>query len=69
MFSLCENMKWAHLPEPGGIYAQSPELLEGFMLIFAERNEYEAEERKRQERETGKSTRGAQRSRASRPRR
>jgi hypothetical protein len=28
-------MKWAHLPEPGGIYAQNPELLDHFAIIFA----------------------------------
>jgi len=63
-------MKWAHLPVAGGLYDQSPELLEAFQLIFAERGEAEAEERKKQERETGKNqARSAQRSRASRPRR
>jgi hypothetical protein len=48
MFALCESMKWNHLPEPGGLYAQDPELLEGFMYIFGARAEHqEAEEKKR----------------------
>lgn len=29
-------MKWAHLPEPGGLYAQDPELLIHFQIIFGE---------------------------------
>jgi len=37
-------MKWAHLPEPGGLYAQDPTLLERFRVIFAERNRHEANE-------------------------
>lgn len=42
MFSLCEAMKWSHLPLAGGIYAQDPQLLEWFRIIFSERSEYEA---------------------------
>lgn len=70
MFSLCESMKWAHLPESGGLYAQSPELLIGFQFIFAERAEHEAEEQKKRERETkAKQSRTGMRRGASRPRR
>jgi hypothetical protein len=70
MFSICENMKLAHLPEPGGLYDQSPELLDGFKAIFAERAEAEAEERAKSEAESKrKSANQGQRSRASRPRR
>lgn len=56
---MCEAMKWAHLPEAGGLYDQHPDLLDGFALIFGKRAEYEDEqERKRQaeeRRKTGKS--------------
>lgn len=55
MFTLCEQMKWNHLPEEGGLYAQDPDLLDGFMVIFHARGEYEEEERKR---DKAKSQRG-----------
>lgn len=29
-------MKWAHLPEPGGLYDQNPDLLDHFQIIFSE---------------------------------
>jgi hypothetical protein len=51
MFSLCENMKWAHLPLAGGLYDQSPELLDKFMYIFQQRAVIEAEEARKRERE------------------
>lgn len=44
MFQLCEAMKWNHLPVQGGLYDQSPELLDGFMVIFRERGIYDEEE-------------------------
>jgi hypothetical protein len=46
MFSLCESMKWSHLPEPGGIYAQDPELIRLWRTIFYERGEFQREEEK-----------------------
>ena len=49
MFGLCESMKWNHLPEAGGIYAQNPELLDGFRTIFSIRAKYEAEKEKKDE--------------------
>lgn len=62
MFVLCENMKWNHLPNAGGLYDQHPELLEKFLFIFQSRQEYQAEEEKRQEderkRNSAKSSRG-----------
>lgn len=52
MFTLCEMMKWNHLPVEGGLYAQDPDLLEGFQYIFAKRAEYQEEEDKRRENAT-----------------
>jgi hypothetical protein len=49
MFSLCENMKWSHLPLPGGIYAQHPKLIEQFRVIFSVRAEHEEKKRKADE--------------------
>lgn len=47
---MCESMKWAHLPNAGGLYDQDPELLHAFQVVFSERAEYqEAQEKKRQE--------------------
>lgn len=47
-------MKWSHLPEPGGIYAQHPVLMERFYYILAERGAYEAQESAKRSRPTGK---------------
>lgn len=41
LFHLCDAMRWNHLPVAGGLYDQSPELLEDFFYIFMERNAYE----------------------------
>lgn len=51
LFHLCDNMRWNHLPEPGGLYAQHPDLLDQFSYIFAERSKYEAEQQKKREKE------------------
>lgn len=37
-------MKWSHLPLPGGLYAQHPQLLVEFGIIFEEKNSYEAQQ-------------------------
>lgn len=58
MFQLCEAMKWAHLPNAGGIYDQHPDLLDGFQIIFYERSKHEAEEEQKRNRS---SNRGASR--------
>jgi hypothetical protein len=50
MFALCEQMKWAHLPNAGGLYEQDPDLLDGFEIIFQERSDYERAEREREDR-------------------
>lgn len=66
MFSLCEAMKWNHLPVAGGLYDQDPQLVDGFMIIFSARAEYEAEQERKREREMGKNKnmrRGASRTR------
>lgn len=49
MFVLCENMKWAHLPVAGGIYDQSPELIDKFMILFQTRNKKEAADHRKRE--------------------
>jgi len=51
-------MKWAHLPNAGGLYDQHPELLEQFYWIFQRRAEKEEIKRKEEER---KNRRGASR--------
>jgi hypothetical protein len=61
-------MNWAHLPVGGGLYDQSPELLDAFRTIFSIQAEHDAEERKRDEEER-KRTMGNAKSRGrSRPR-
>ena len=59
MFTLCELMKWNHLPEPGGIYAQDSELLEGFLYIFSERAKYQEEEDRRRDSEAKRKSGGS----------
>jgi hypothetical protein len=62
MFSLCEGMKWSHLPVAGGIYDQRPELMDKFQIIFQMRAEIEAkrqEEDERRNKHAGKSSRVA----------
>lgn len=65
MFSLCRNMKWAHLPVAGGLYDQDPDLLDKFDFMFRAIAEEEArvqaiEERKRKD-EAAKNQRAASR--------
>jgi hypothetical protein len=43
-------MKWNHLPEPGGLYQQHPELLDKFMYIFNARAEEQERKHKEEER-------------------
>jgi len=52
MFSLCESMKWAHLPVAGGLYDQDPDLLSKFQYMFQQRAKHESEERQKQKRES-----------------
>lgn len=51
MFQICEAMKWSHLPLPGGLYAQDPDLLDGFLIIFSERVKHDAAEQKKRDAE------------------
>jgi hypothetical protein len=69
MFSMCENMKWSHLPVAGGLYDQDPDLLEGFQIIFHERAEWEAEQEAKRKADEKRKMGSSTRSRASRPRR
>ena len=70
LFGLCEAMKWNHLPVDGGLYAQHPDLLEDFGLIFQRRAAHEEKERKEQEAKQKKDMGGkGASSRGARPRR
>ena len=44
-------MKWNQLPEPGGLYSQSPEFLDRVYYVMGEENKWEEQERQRQDRE------------------
>lgn len=52
-------MKWAHLPEAGGLYDQNPQLLDGFQRIFSIRSDYEAEKQEKDEADRDRETRAA----------
>lgn len=45
---MCDAMRWAHLPMPGGLYDQNPDLLDKFMYIFNERSKEQEREQRRQ---------------------
>lgn len=49
MFSMCESMKWNHLPVAGGLYDQDPDLLLAFQYIFGKRSEHQENEQKKEE--------------------
>lgn len=44
-------MKWAHLPNAGGIYDQSPALLDDWSIIFQKQGEARQREADKQDRE------------------
>jgi len=58
MFALCDNMKWSHLPNAGGLYDQDPDFIEKMQHLFSERNEHQRKEQEEQRRkmESKKST-------------
>ena len=67
MFATCSRMKWNHLPVPGGIYDQDPELLRRWRIIWEAQDDRERAEQARQKREREQQQRqrgrGASRSR------
>lgn len=52
-------MKWAHLPNSGGLYDQDPDLLDKFEFIFSKIAEQEKEEADRQKADADKAARNA----------
>ena len=44
-------MKWAHLPNAGGLYDQDPELLDKFEYIFGEIAKHEKSEQEKRDKE------------------
>lgn len=65
MFAICARMKWNHLPVPGGIYEQDPELIRRWRIIWDAQDEVARAEQAKQKREAAqnKSRHGASRSR------
>ncbi len=63
LFALCANMKWAHLPLSGGLYAQHPRLLEEFEVIFQQLHAEEARRDARQKQEMARASKGGTRRR------
>lgn len=57
LFALCNNMKWSHLPLPGGVYAQHPQLIDEFKIIFEIKNEHERQEMEKNRPKPGKGRR------------
>lgn len=51
---MCQAFEFKHLPMPGGIYDQNPEILERFLYIMQEQEKQrQREEKKRKHSETG----------------
>lgn len=63
MFTLCEAMKWNHLPLAGGLYDQDPDLLDGFRIIFHERSVHEAAEERKRDAEMNRNAKSPKRGR------
>ena len=65
MFSLCESMKWNHLPRSGKLEDQDPDMLDRFGIIFSERGKAQKEEadQRKKEMEKSKSSGGVKRPR------
>ena len=61
MFSLCEGMKWSHLPVAGGIYDQHPLLMDKFQIIFQMRAEIESKRQEEEERKNRANSGGSRR--------
>ena len=59
---MCQGMKWNHLPEGGGLYAQNPKLLDRFYYVMVEQSKAQNEEIEKQKKESesksGKGRRG-----------
>lgn len=56
LFSICEAMKWAHLPVPGGLYDQHPDFLDQIKHIFMEKGKYEEAKSKQEQRDAQRKT-------------
>jgi hypothetical protein len=50
-------MKWAHLPNEGGIYNQDPQFIDDIDIIFNIKNAYEASQAKEQEKKMERQSR------------
>lgn len=44
LFSLCESLKWNHLPRSGKLEDQDPDMLDRWQTIFSERGVAQKEE-------------------------
>ena len=51
MYAQCAAMEWTHLPNEGGLYAQSPKLLDDFAVINNQRALKERADEAKRERE------------------
>lgn len=60
LYILCDSMNWAHLPLPGGIYAQSTKLIDQFEIIFRRiaRKRADDEAKHKREMEAGRRRKG-----------
>lgn len=51
---MCQAMQWSHLPVAGGIYDQSPKLIDEWAVLFNIQAEVEKEREKKQKAEAKK---------------
>lgn len=59
LYQICKLFRWTHLPNPGGLYDQNPQLLEDFLLIAGIEGEEQERKRKKEERSQRNRTRGS----------
>lgn len=53
-----DNMRWTHLPWPGGLYDQHPQFIEEIRYIFNERNAQREKEQQQRESQMNAKNRG-----------
>lgn len=58
LFNLAQAFSFKHLPEPGGLYQQHPDILDRFLYILSEQQKQQKQEDKERER---KQSRGGRR--------
>ena len=57
LYVFCKSIRFTHLPVPGGLYDQNPQLMDEWDLIMAIENQVKAKRQKKQELEANRNKR------------